>query len=70
MAYREIKNECLGGGGRTTVSSYEAVRGWIGCSACGKILNIRANRENEAGVPRHSRKDDRKATLCVKNLFR
>lgn len=55
---REIKDECTGGGGRTPVSSAEAVRGWIHCSWCGKVLKIRANRENEANIPRHSRKKD------------
>lgn len=57
---REIKNECFGGGGRTTVTSAEAVRGWIACSWCGKPLKIRANRENEAGVPRHTQQEKTK----------
>lgn len=51
---RIYKNECQGNG-PTTVSSHEAMRGFVSCSSCGKSLKIRANRENEAYIPRHSR---------------
>lgn len=54
---REIKNECLGSG-RVTVSSAEAVRGAVRCSSCGKWVKIRANRQNEATIPRHARVRD------------
>lgn len=55
---RIIEKECLGGGGRMYVSSAEAVQGWVRCSACGKVLKIRANRENAASIPRHKRSDN------------
>lgn len=51
---REIKNECSGSGG-VTVSTREALRGEFRCSACGKMLKIRARRDNTATLPRHSR---------------
>jgi hypothetical protein len=56
MRMREIRNECHHGGGRMPVSPAEAVRGWIRCSFCGAILKIRANRDNEATIPRHAEK--------------
>jgi len=51
---RTIQNECLHGGGRRPVSPAEALRGWVRCSFCGRDLKIRANREYEAAIPRHS----------------
>jgi len=51
---REIKNECAGSG-RMPISTAEALRRWVHCSACGKALKVRVGRENEATLPRHSR---------------
>jgi hypothetical protein len=68
---RMIRNEC--GGGRTTVSTGEALRGWIRCSACGKVLKIRANRNLEAAIPLHSRQEkDRhdNGPEALRKLFR
>ena len=48
-----ITNECPGSG-PMPVSSLEASRGWVYCSACGRALRIRA-RHHEAEVPRHAR---------------
>lgn len=63
---REIKNECLGGGGTVCTSPMERDRGWIYCSDCGKVLQLRkgagglAVDRAEHAVPRHSRLTTRK----------
>jgi hypothetical protein len=57
---REIKNECFTSG-PMNISSKEAMRGTIACPRCGKILKIRANRNNECNIPRHARQDAKKA---------
>lgn len=49
-----IDNECTGSG-RMAVSPAEAVRGSVACSSCGRWFKIKANRNNEATIARHSR---------------
>ncbi len=57
MAYREIKNECMGSG-KITASSYERhVLGSVRCSSSGKDIKVRNPNNEEVTIPRHSRKE-------------